>query len=256
VSEVASERMLRNLGAAGAGLELDERGRFQPKEWTPEEEARAKAAIEERERRERQEQQERLRESLSQSGMLGYAVARLDDEVVARIERHAPEVVKRCRAYAAGNGWQRGQGLTISGPMGHGKTYLACATAAEMALQHRLRIRFINCLDFTDEMEGFGRNKKLLRQLQTCPLLVLDDVGIQLADWQTPETQKALTRLIEHRYRAWLPTVVTTNLPSVDKHAPMDFLRFVGPKVKDRLDERNQGMRLEGKSLRHGGGEA
>ena len=48
----------------------------------------------------------------------------------------------------------------------------------------------------------------LFEQLRNTPLLILDDLGAQSS---TPWAQEKLFQLINHRYNAQLPTVITTN---------------------------------------------
>ncbi len=124
-------------------------------------------------------------------------------------------------------GWLVFQGVT-----GSGKTHLAAAIvnyqfeAAKPAL-------FVVVSEFLDHLRSaFGPDNsasydELFEQVKTAPLLVLDDFGEQTA---TPWAQEKLYQIINYRYNAQLPTVITTrnSLEEIDNRISS---RFVDPKL-------------------------
>ncbi len=66
---------------------------------------------------------------------------------------------------------------------------------------------------------------KLFDQVRNAPILVLDDLGTQNA---TAWAQEKLFQIVNHRYNARLPTVVTTNLP-VDRLDDRLRMRLTDP---------------------------
>jgi len=117
---------------------------------------------------------------------------------------------KEAHAYAeAPAGW-----LLLRGGYGCGKTHLAAAIA-----NHRLKrgqpVLFLNTPDLLDHLRAaFNPNAETayderFDQVRTTPLLILDDLGVQS---NTEWAQEKLFQIINYRYAARLPTVITTNL--------------------------------------------
>ena len=102
--------------------------------------------------------------------------------------------------------------LVLSGPHGSGKTHLGAAIA-----NHRVRTGqpalFITAADLLDHLratfspDSNVRYDKRFAELKTAPLLVLDDLSLATA---TSWAKEKLMQLIDYRYVAALPTVVTT----------------------------------------------
>ncbi len=105
------------------------------------------------------------------------------------------------------DGW-----LVLLGVNGCGKTHLAAAI-----VNYRYQIRepalFIVVPDFLDHLRStFSPESKisydqLFESVKNSPLLVLDDFGEQTT---TPWAQEKLYQVINYRYNARLPTVITT----------------------------------------------
>jgi DNA replication protein DnaC len=68
-------------------------------------------------------------------------------------------------------------------------------------------------------------------QVRNSPLLVLDDLGAQSG---TPWADEKLFQLINHRYNACLPTVITTNLTVRDLDARLAS-RLTDPQISTIL---------------------
>ena len=118
------------------------------------------------------------------------------------------EAYERARAYADNpQGW-----LTFTGANGVGKTHLAAAIANHCIENGRI-VFFFHAPDLLDHLRSsFGPASEvsysdLFEQVRTTPLLVLDGLGSQTT---TPWAQEKLRQVINHRYSAALPTVVTT----------------------------------------------
>lgn len=116
---------------------------------------------------------------------------------------------ERCLQYATEpEGW-----LVLTGSYGCGKTHLAAAIANQrLALGQE--VLFVLVPDLLDHLRAtFGphsavRFDELFEHVRTTPLLVLDDLGSQSG---SPWAQEKLFQLLNHRYNAQLPTVITTN---------------------------------------------
>jgi DNA replication protein DnaC len=113
------------------------------------------------------------------------------------------------RAYAdSPRGW-----LVLSGPSGCGKTHLAAAIANYRIKQGNAAF-FVIVPDLLDHLRATYSPSsdvaydELFERVRNAPLLVLDDLGTQSS---TPWAEEKLFQILNHRFNAELPTVVTVN---------------------------------------------
>lgn len=103
--------------------------------------------------------------------------------------------------------------LVFMGEYGCGKTHLAAAIANE-ALNRHIRLYFAIVPDLLDYLRAtFDPNSEdtydqRFDMIRNVPLLILDDLGTENAK---PWAREKLYQIINHRYNAKLPTVITTN---------------------------------------------
>ena len=102
--------------------------------------------------------------------------------------------------------------LVFTGPNGSGKTHLAAAIANRCIDKGHV-VFFVHVSDLVDHLRAtFSPTSEvsysdLFEQVRNTPLLILDGLGSQAT---TPWAQEKLQQIINHRYNAQLPTVVTT----------------------------------------------
>ncbi|MDI7276985.1 MAG: ATP-binding protein, partial [Anaerolineae bacterium] len=127
------------------------------------------------------------------------------------------------RAYAREpRGW-----LVLKGRYGCGKTHLAAAIA-NYQIDQGCSVLFMVVPDLLDYLRAAYRPDadssydEQFEAVRNAPLLVLDDLGTQSS---TPWAQEKLFQLLNHRYNAQLPTVITTNRE----------LEEIDPRLRSRL---------------------
>lgn len=109
---------------------------------------------------------------------------------------------------------KQGTGLLLCGQVGTGKSFLAAAIANELINQGTpcLMTNFSRIISRVSEK--FGGDQKYLDDLNRFDLLIIDDLG---AERDTEFTWEKVMNVIDARYRAGLPLIITTNL------GPKDF---------------------------------
>ncbi|MDP2917393.1 MAG: ATP-binding protein, partial [Dehalococcoidia bacterium] len=122
--------------------------------------------------------------------------------------------------------------LVLQGVNGCGKTHLAAAKV-NYRYEAKKPALFIVVPDFLDHLRStFSPESKvsydqLFESVKNAPFLVLDDFGEQST---TPWAQEKLYQVINHRYNARLPTVITTT-SALDEIEGRISSRLVDPKL-------------------------
>jgi len=120
--------------------------------------------------------------------------------------------------------------LILQGVTGCGKTHLAAAIA-NYRLKEGKPVKFVVVPDLLDHLrstfspESPVTYDQLFEEVKNAPLLILDDFGEQST---TPWAQEKLYQIINYRYNARLPTVVSTRLSAEQMDSPIAsrFLDF------------------------------
>ncbi|MGQ0603616.1 MAG: ATP-binding protein [Anaerolineales bacterium] len=138
----------------------------------------------------------------------------------------------RCKAFAEKpENW-----LLLIGTYGCGKTHLAAAIANH-SLANGLPALFLNTPDLLDFLrETFAPKSETtysdrFDEIRDAPLLILDDLGTESP---TQWAIEKLYQLLNYRYNAHLPTVITTNKRIED----------IEPRVASRLSDREMVMQF------------
>jgi DNA replication protein DnaC len=132
----------------------------------------------------------------------------------------------------APEGW-----LVFQGSTGCGKTHLAAAIG-NYQLQKGNPVFFKVVPDLLDHLRStFSPDSKvtydeLFERVKQAPFLILDDFGKQAS---TPWAQEKLYQIINYRYNARLPTVITTRL-SLEEIELEISSRMIDPKVSHVFD--------------------
>lgn len=102
------------------------------------------------------------------------------------------------------------QGLVLNGPVGCGKTWQAYGAWRTVAQQTGCRAVAVDVPAFLDSLRP-GRTPRVpLEEVERAELLLLDDLSAErVSEW----TEEVVYRLINARWNACLPTIITLNAP-------------------------------------------
>jgi DNA replication protein DnaC len=164
--------------------------------------------------------------SLQRLAQMTFATFRPEGMGIEEHQRQAMRhIYRRAREFAQEpGGW-----LVLNGLPGTGKTHLAAAVANERRAAGGLAY-FITAPDLLDYLrsayapDSKVSYDKVFEAVRAAPLLVLDDLG---AHSSTPWAEEKLFQLLNYRYNAALPTVITTNLE----------LRDLDPRIRSRIND-------------------
>lgn len=139
-----------------------------------------------------------------------------------------------------------GKGLLLYGPVGTGKTYYA-ACIANALIDEGYRAYMTNFARLTNKLQGmFEGKQEFIDSLNDYDLLVIDDLGIERKS-ESGYMQEIVFNIVDSRYRAGLPMIITTNLlPDEIKNTP--DVRY--QRIYDRIIERCFPVEITGVSRR------
>ena len=106
--------------------------------------------------------------------------------------------------------YERNQGLLLYGDVGTGKSYMA-ACIANYLLERNISVVMTSFVRILQEMRGFDKDKEdaFADRLNKVRLLIIDDLG---AERSTDYALEQVYGIIDSRYRARKPMILTTNL--------------------------------------------
>ena len=114
----------------------------------------------------------------------------------------------------------KGKGLLLFGNVGTGKTFYA-ACIANALIDRGIPCLVTNFARIANTVQGlFEGRQEYYDSLNRFPLLVIDDLA---AERKTEYMQEIVFNVIDSRYRAGLPLIVTTNLTRQELTHPADI---------------------------------
>ena len=136
----------------------------------------------------------------------------------------APEFMRKMQNYCKKFDQMRemNKGLLLFGTVGTGKTFAAACIANELMNRGVPCIvtsfpRIVNALQ-----SSFENKQMYLDDLNDCDLLVIDDFSVER---QTEYVQEIIYEVIDSRYKAGYPMIVTTNLTAAELKNPKTVMQ-------------------------------
>lgn len=141
--------------------------------------------------------------------------------------------------------YERNQGLLFYGTVGTGKSYTA-ACIANYLLEKNTSVVMTSFVRILQEMQGFDkeREESFSNHLNNVRLLIIDDLG---AERSTDYALEKVYGIIDSRYRAKKPLILTTNLTLQQMQNTTD-IRY--ERIYDRIFEMCYPMEFSGISWR------
>ena len=139
---------------------------------------------------------------------------------------------------------QKNIGLLLHGPVGTGKTFYAACIANEL-LEKEVSVKMTNFTRIINDMQStFDGRQEYLDSLNRNNLLIIDDLGVER---ESEYMQEQVYNIIDARYRAGRPLIVTTNISLEEIKNPKNVQR---QRIYDRVLELCHPVKVDGTSRR------
>lgn len=141
---------------------------------------------------------------------------------------------------------KNGKGLLLYGTVGTGKTF-AAACVANALIDKGFPCLVTNFARLTNTISGLRDNKQAyIDGLNKFDLLVIDDLA---SERDTEYMNEIVQNIIDSRYRAGLPLIITTNLTSEELKSASDIRK---QRIYSRLFDMCLPVEVKGKDRRRG----
>ena len=136
-------------------------------------------------------------------------------------------------------------GLLFWGDVGTGKTFIA-ACIANALIDQGVPVMMTNFSRVLSDLPGLfsGNRNRYIDSFNRYPLLIIDDLGVERSSEFALEQ---VFNIVDGRYRAKLPLIVTTNLTLQEMKHPDNLARA---RIYDRVLERCIPVRINNRNIR------
>lgn len=204
-------------------------------------------ALREREQREKELEEMRRLESLRASSLIESRLRGARLSTFVRTEDNQ-KLYRMAERYVEGfeDMYGRNQGILFWGSVGTGKSFTAACIANEL-LDRRVPVVMTSFVKILQNIQGGSVDEaQYMAQMNRARLLIIDDLG---AERNTDYALEKVYNVVDSRYLAGKPLILTTNLTLQDMKDAQDFrLR----RIYDRIFEMCYPFRVYGDSWRMG----
>lgn len=204
----------------------------------------------EKERLEKEEQERKWRERearIRERRRIGFPDSEMQKWTFENDDMTNPRITQAMQKYVENFPELRktGQGLLLYGSVGTGKTF-AAAEVANALIDKGYSVLMTNFARIANTVGGmFEGKQEYYDDLNSFSLLVIDDLA---AERKTEYMQEIVYNVIDSRYRAGLPMIITTNLTAQELKNPHDI---TNKRIFDRVMEKCLPVEVTGANRRH-----
>lgn len=205
-----------------------------------------KCETEKQDAKEKETEQAEFDKRVNQLRRDGFPDADMRDWTFANDDMENEQITKAMKRYVENfpEMKKQGKGLLLYGNVGRGKTYAACEVANAL-IDKGYSVLVTNFSRVLNTLQSTFEKQEYIDSLNKFALLVIDDLGIER---ETVYAKEQVYNIIDSRYRAGLPMIITTNL-SIDKiKNPTDI---ENGRIYDRIIERCFPIEVKGQNRRH-----
>lgn len=205
-----------------------------------------KCAVEAREAEERERERQEFLSKCKKYRAAGFPDSSMQEWTFANDDLSNPQLTKAMQSYVEhfADFRKEGKGLLLYGSVGTGKTYAACCVANAL-IDRGYPVLVTNFARLVNTLQGmFEGKQQYIDSLNHFSLLVIDDLG---AERDNEYMQEQVWNIIDARYRAQLPMIITSNLSGAELKAPADISKA---RVYSRLLERCHPIEVKGADKR------
>ena len=195
---------------------------------------------------EEQRQQRAFFERAQRYRRMGFPESDMENCTFANDDRKNPKMSDAMQNYVKhfDEFRAKGKGLLLFGNVGTGKTFYA-ACIANALIDRGIPCLVTNFARIANTVQGlFEGRQEYYDSLNRFPLLLIDDLA---AERKTEYMQEIVFNVIDSRYRAGLPLIVTTNLTREEMQHPADITY---QRIFSRLFEMCTPIEIYGKDRR------
>lgn len=169
------------------------------------------------EKKRHEEETKREIERLKNAGFADHELKKFtfeaDDLKNEKISKFSKNYAKDFKKYL-----KEGKGILFFGDVGTGKTYFACAIANEL-IEKGYTCHVTNFARVVNRIASTYDKQAIIDSLNSYQFLVIDDLA---AERDTDYMNEIVWNVIDSRYRARKPIVITTNLTSAELFNPIN----------------------------------
>ena len=165
-----------------------------------------------------------LREQIERNRRAGFPEEQMQKWTFEKDDRANEKISDICKRYVENfpKMKAKGKGLMFLGGFGTGKTFLA-ACIANALLDEGFSVLMTNFPRLVNTIHGMREGKQeYIDSLNKYSLLIIDDLGVER---QSEYVAEIVQNIVDSRYRAGLPMVITTNLSPKDFSETQDIAK-------------------------------
>lgn len=181
-----------------------------------------KCEVEKRNKEKAEIEQRKKMERIKQLRVMGFPESDMKEWTFETDDRANEVITNACKKYVEhfDEFYEKGKGLVFYGPVGTGKTFYSACIANALIDRGRpcLVTNFARLVNTISGM--YAGKQEYIDGLNRFDLLVLDDLA---SERDTEYMNEIVYNIIDSRYRAGLPTIVTTNLTAIEMKNPKEI---------------------------------